>query len=107
MKIYIGSNPAETHIVCQLLNMENIHCEVRGEGLFGLQGEIPFDDSTQPYIWLDEPKKKSQALEVIYQFKLDQLKSNDTKTWLCQQCGETNDWQFAVCWHCEAIGSEQ
>lgn len=38
MKIFIAKNPAEAHIVCELLRTEQILCEVRGEGLFGLKG---------------------------------------------------------------------
>ncbi len=41
MKIYIAKNPAEAHIVCELLKTEQIACEVRGEGMFGLKGELP------------------------------------------------------------------
>ena len=39
MKIFSASNPTEAHIICGLLESENIACEVRGEGLFGLKGE--------------------------------------------------------------------
>ncbi|MEZ9549197.1 putative signal transducing protein, partial [Vibrio crassostreae] len=56
MKIFSASNPTEAHIICGLLESENISCEVRGEGLFGLKGEIPFTEETDPYVWLYEPE---------------------------------------------------
>ena len=46
MKIFIAKNPAEAHIVCELLKTEQVYCEVRGEGIFGLKGELPFSDDT-------------------------------------------------------------
>ena len=39
MKIFSASNPTEAHIICGLLESENIACEVRGEDLFGLKGK--------------------------------------------------------------------
>ena len=42
MKIFSASNPTEAHIICGLLESENIACEVRGEGLFGLKGFLNF-----------------------------------------------------------------
>ena len=37
MKTFSASNPTEAHIICGLLESENIACEVRGEDLFGLK----------------------------------------------------------------------
>ena len=66
MKIFSASNPTEAHIICGLLESENIACEVRGEGLFGLKGEIPFTEETDPYVWLYEPELASKALSLIH-----------------------------------------
>ncbi|MEF1290921.1 putative signal transducing protein [Vibrio sp. M260118] len=96
MKVYSAATPTEAHIVCELLKSHNIDCEVRGEGIFGLQGEVPFGDCSEPYIWLLTQSKKQQALDVIEQFN----SLHKGENWFCQQCGECNEPQFGVCWQC-------
>lgn len=65
MKIFVGNNPPETHIVQQQLMAEGIECEVRGEGVFGLRGEVPFDESSLPYVWLFNKEQEMMARAVI------------------------------------------
>ncbi|NOI81586.1 DUF2007 domain-containing protein [Vibrio tubiashii] len=96
MRIYSASNPTEAHIVCELLKSQQIECEVRGEGVFGLQGEIPFGESSEPYVWLLDPEQAKHANAVIEQFNNADVGSN----WLCNQCGEMNEPQFGACWQC-------
>ena len=99
MKIYITHNPAEAHIVCGLLQSENIACEVRGEQWFGLRGEIPMDEHSMPYIWLFHTFQADDASAIIETF---QSASTETvfPNWICHQCQETNEGHFAVCWQC-------
>ncbi|GAK85004.1 hypothetical protein JCM19238_2584 [Vibrio ponticus] len=47
MKIFSAANPPQAHIVCELLRANGITCEVRGEGIFGLQGEVPFGEASE------------------------------------------------------------
>lgn len=100
MKIYIAQNPTEAHIVCGLLQQERIPCEVRGDTLFSVRGEIPFDDSSAPYVWLLNPKFEAQSKELIKVY----LKPCSEKhpEWQCKRCGETNEPQFGLCWNCGA-----
>ena len=98
MKVYSAATPTEAHIVCELLKSQSINCEVRGEGVFGLQGEIPFGESSEPYVWLVETEKLSTAQSTIRQF-LDTQEGDD---WQCVDCGETNEPQFGACWQCGA-----
>ncbi|WP_428772817.1 DUF2007 domain-containing protein [Vibrio sp.] len=97
MKIFQAQNPPEAHIVCELLKSEDILCEVRGEQLFGLQGELPIDQSTQPYVWLFEPRQQAQAEALIRDFMAP--KTHRT-VWRCPNCQELNEAQFAICWQC-------
>lgn len=99
MKIFIAKNPAEAHIVCELLKTEQIHCEVRGEGLFGLKGELPFGDDTDPYVWLfaEEQHMKAKAIVDAYQ---KQAQPNTYQDWVCPKCSEINEGQFGACWQC-------
>lgn len=98
VKIYIGNTPIETHIVCGLLTSQNIDCEVRGEKLFNLQGEVPFDDSTLPYIWLNQPQQVQEAQQMINEYAAN-LKTPNVD-WRCHHCKEMNEGNFALCWCC-------
>lgn len=98
MKVFIANTPPEAHIVCELLRTHGIECEVRGEGLFGLQGEIPFGEHSDPYVWLLDLSHAEAAQQVIQRFT-DPVKG---KPWLCTQCSEWNEVQFSVCWNCSA-----
>lgn len=96
MKIYTANNPPLAHIVCELLRANNIDCEVRGEGVFGLQGELPFGEASEPYVWLLETTQLNRAHELIMQFEQPQPEAS----WHCSDCGEENEGQFALCWQC-------
>ena len=100
MKIYAAPTAPEVHIVCELLKSQCIDCQVIGEGIAGLQGELPFDDSTQPFIWLLNINQLKQACEIIQQFE---LRGQSTSSWQCEQCGELNEIQFGLCWKCNTI----
>ncbi|EMX0221223.1 DUF2007 domain-containing protein [Vibrio fluvialis] len=99
MKIFIAANPTEAHLLCELLKQANIACEVRGEGLFGLRGELPMNDETAPYIWLYDVTQHERAQAIIEDYQSPSSSSRSTP-WQCTHCGELNERQFAVCWHC-------
>ncbi|WP_394144558.1 putative signal transducing protein [Vibrio atypicus] len=101
MKIYSASNPPEAHIVCELLKSQSIDCEVRGEGIFGLQGEIPFGENSEPYVWLLQEQQQEKALNIIRQFQ----SHNIGEEWRCNHCGESNEPQFGACWQCGEFAS--
>ncbi len=99
MKIFIAKNPTEAHIVCELLKTEQIQCVVRGEDLFGLKGELPFGDDTDPYIWLFAIEQQMKAIAIIDAFRKQAL-PNTYQDWRCSKCSEIIEGQFGACWRC-------
>lgn len=99
MKLFSAATPTEAHIVCELLRSEGIECEVRGEGIFGLQGEIPLGECSEPYVWLLDADQSQQAQRIIAQYQ----QANSGSHWLCRQCGEDNEPQFGACWQCGSV----
>jgi len=98
MKIFIAQHPAEAHIVCGLLQQHHIPCEVRGETLFTVRGEIPFDESSSPYVWLKNPQFEQQSRNLIASYLNPE--NNNQPDWHCSHCGEDNEPQFGLCWNC-------
>ncbi|MFG0606875.1 DUF2007 domain-containing protein [Vibrio mimicus] len=96
MKIYTASNPLEAHMLMQLLRQQGIRCEMRGEMLFALRGEIPIDQNSAPSLWLVNPSQQKAAEQVIADF----FNPPATTRWQCPECGESHEGQFAVCWQC-------
>lgn len=97
MRVFTANSPVEAHIVCQLLRNENIRCEVHGEGLCGLKGELPATSESDPYIWLHEPQQYQAALKIVSEYL---QKPCVVTHWYCSNCGEENEGQFALCWCC-------
>ncbi|WP_284191580.1 putative signal transducing protein [Vibrio zhanjiangensis] len=97
MKIYSAPTGPEVHIVCELLKSSNIDCKVLGEGIFGLQGELPCDASTYPYIWLLDASQIGQATKIIEHYEQHE---QSTSRWQCEKCYEFNEVQFGLCWKC-------
>jgi hypothetical protein len=104
MKIFFASSPTEAHIVCELLKSQGISCEVRGEGLFGLKGEIPFTQENDPYIWLFQHSQIDAAKHVIQDFE-QQKRPSTEPIWVCENCQQENEPQFGACWQCGKISS--
>lgn len=103
MKVFIGNSPTEAHIVQQQLENEGILCEVRGEGVYTLRGEVPFDENTLPYVWLIDNKQHVKARAIIAEWQ-EQLKADSEKRdWVCPRCHEVNEAQFGACWSCQAL----
>ncbi|MFH4663437.1 DUF2007 domain-containing protein [Vibrio cidicii] len=97
MRVFTANSPVEAHIVCQLLRSENIECEIRGENLFGLKGELPATSESDPYIWIHKPQQYQTAMKIVSQY----LHQSCVSTyWCCSNYGEENEGQFALCWCC-------
>ncbi len=81
-----------------LLNAEGIDTELRNEHLGSILGEMPFDQ-VWPQLWVKNDLDYDRAKQLIDAAITDESPSSP---WLCKQCGEENEGQFAVCWNCGA-----
>lgn len=96
MKIFSAANPVEAHIVCELLKSHRIEAKVHSGEIFSLKGEVPLTNDTDPYVWLLDEQDEERAKQLITDYDKEELRPN----WDCQQCGESIEAQFAVCWNC-------
>ncbi|HBV75865.1 MULTISPECIES: putative signal transducing protein [Vibrio] len=98
MKIFSAHDPIEAHIVRGLLESQNIHAEVHSDNIFSLKGEIPMTNDTDPYVWLVNDRFEKQAKDIITEY--ENRKDDELPNWICNQCNESVEATFAVCWNC-------
>lgn len=98
MKIFSAQNPVEAHIVSGLLNSQGIEATVHSDNIFSLKGEIPMTSDTDPYVWLMDDDFEIKAKSIIADY--EEHKEVSLPDWLCNQCNELVEAQFAVCWNC-------
>ncbi len=81
-----------------ILESEDIICEIRNEHLGGIIGEMPFVE-VWPELWVKHDLDADRAKQL-----LDDANSNEYQgpSWQCRRCGEDNEGQFAACWNCGA-----
>ena len=100
-KVYIAKHPTEAHLIKGLLESYNISCEVCGEALFGVRGEVPMTVDTLPSVWVLDEADFEKAREIVADYdrgdKGNALKKN---LWKCPKCGEELEPQFTECWKC-------
>ncbi|MCH7820993.1 MAG: DUF2007 domain-containing protein [Proteobacteria bacterium] len=79
-----------------ILESEDITCEIRNEHLGGIVGEMPFVE-VWPELWVKHDLDADRAKQLI-----DEANSDESQepSWKCRRCGEDNEGQFAACWNC-------
>ena len=85
-----------------ILQSYGIKCFIKNEYLSGGAGELP-PNECWPRLYVDDAD--FDRAEQIVQGELNK-KIEDEPPWICTQCGEENEAQFALCWKCGASVNE-
>ena len=80
------------------LDSEGIATVLKNDMSSGGAGELAPTD-LWPEIWLVDDTKEAKAQTIIANIQDASLE----QSWQCQQCGETNEATFEVCWHCQSL----
>jgi len=102
-EIYRAVHPAQAHLLRGLLESEGIDAVVIGEYGFSLRGEAPVTTETLPRVCVVNAEDAMRARAIAEAF--DAGRSVDGPSgvnWVCPQCGERIEGQFAQCWKCGA-----
>jgi hypothetical protein len=78
-----------------VLAAEGIRTEIRNEYLGSIMGEMPFVE-TWPELWVVNTIEFDRAKQIIEEVETEE----PSEPWVCRNCGEQNEGQFAVCWKC-------
>ncbi len=93
--VYTAQNGMLVGHLRNILEAEGIHCFTRNEYLSGGAGELP-PTETWPELWVDE-RDATMAEQLVREFTAE---ADETPPWRCENCGEENEGQFALCWKC-------
>lgn len=80
-----------------LVAAEGISCFLKNENMGSVMGEIPYAE-IWPELWVRNDLEAARAEEIIREAQNAEAASGPS--WRCRDCGEENEYQFAVCWNC-------
>lgn len=92
------ANLVEAHHKANLLIAAGICAEVRNTYLAGAVGDIPFVEAG-PQVWVNAGHDAEAALNVLAAAE----RAAPDPDWVCGECGEAIEGQFAQCWRCGAM----
>lgn len=105
-RVFIGRGVTEAHLVRAFLENAGIGAVVRGEDLSTVFGGIPIDGDSLPSVWILDDDDYDPALELVQESsrtaESPEADDSNDADWQCQQCGESVDGTFLVCWNCGA-----
>ena len=99
IKVFVARHPTEAYLLKGILESNGIPSEIRGEALFGVQGQIPITEAL-PEIWVLNDEQADDALALLRSQSTDSTAVHTGWSWRCPNCGETIEPQFTACWQC-------
>lgn len=96
-KVTSAASLVEISHLKNLLQSEGIEAFIRNEHLGSIVGEMPFQE-VWPQLWVKNDLDYDRAKQLIDTDKL--LEESPSEPWVCANCGEENEGQFAACWCC-------
>ena len=102
--IYSAADSLLVNHLRNLLQSQGIQCEVKNQVLSGAAGELPPTDCW-PELWVSEDSQAAKAEQIIKTALNTEEPAGPP--WICHQCGEQMEAQFAQCWQCGAARSEK
>lgn len=97
-KLYSAENRLIAFNIKNLLEAENVECQVKNEFANGGVGDIaPID--TWVELWVDD--ELIQTAEKHLETILTQMKEVSSVEVECSNCHEINQIQFKICWNCQ------
>ena len=97
LRVYSGPVLATVTHLKNVLDMNGIDCEVRGEFRAAGLGDIPFVEAW-PELWVLDPANRHNAERLIREALSGEEPSQSE--WQCPKCHEMVEGQFAECWNC-------
>jgi len=99
VRVYSGPVLAMVTHLRQVLQMNGIASEVRGEYRGAGLGELPVTEAW-PELWVRDPARGPEAMRLIQEALVDP--ASEPPEVECPACHEMVEVQFGQCWNCGA-----
>ena len=97
------TSPIEANLIKGLLETEGIQVELTGEGLVGAYSGVPKVCDVRVLV----PASLKSAADAVLRAYEDGRGAKAGPPWTCDDCGESNERHFEICWRCgHARGDE-
>lgn len=94
--VYTNENPFLVSNAKNLIEAEGIGAFLKNEFAQGAVGETSAFDAW-PEVWIFSDSDYERALNIIE----TSFSRENAVEWICQNCSETNDPSFEICWNCQ------
>lgn len=99
--VYTNENSFVVNNLKNLIEAQNIEVFLKNEFAQGAMGEIsPFD--AWPEIWVVDDGDYDKVIAIVESAQ----RRTHSGDWICNQCQESNDASFEVCWNCQTDSGE-
>jgi hypothetical protein len=108
-KVYVARGLGDAHVLCGILESNDIRAVLRGDEFMPLQGVGLFCPETRPSVWVLEDEDFPQAFKIAREYSgcsrqerqsASQDEEKSEEVWVCLSCGEEIEKQFSDCWKC-------
>ena len=96
VKVYSSPISTSVHNLKNALEARGIECDIRGEALTVVAGEIPPVECWAE-LWILDDSKADEAKLII-----SGAGQPAGESWTCPSCSETVEAEFGQCWSCQA-----
>lgn len=97
-RVYTTESVALAWHMRNVLEQHHIDAVVKNEQLYSIAGEMPITECLAE-VWVKHDLDFRHAENIIRD--IESTTEVEGEDWSCDECGETNMGNFAVCWNCQ------
>jgi hypothetical protein len=98
IRLFTAPTVAEVGLLKGLLEAQEIPCVLRNEYTSIAAGSVPFTDAW-PELWVLREADIGRARQILNGWQSNAT-DHEGQSWLCPECCERMEGQFAACWNC-------
>ncbi len=103
-RVYSSLNSLLVDNLYNVLQQEDVPCEVRNRHGSSMMGEIPISEAFTE-LWVEE--EHAERANTLIEKALHESEQSTGKAWTCPKCGTEVEATFDTCWHCASDGGDR
>ena len=103
-RVYSSLNSLLVDNLYNVLQQEDVPCEIRNRHGSSMMGEIPISEAFTE-LWVDE--SHAERANTLIEKALHESEQSPGEPWTCPKCGTEVEATFDTCWHCASHGGDR